>query len=419
MRVWWLLVRRSTTIRAGVLVAAIDIWLSISSVTPGLDLWADRVSGLSTASLFTGAVAAGSAALEAGRWAAATRVHDASAARSHVITRLLHCSAAATPVLGGYLVALSVLSIRAGVTGTYGAPSALWLVVLGCALLGASHFGWAVGSLGGGRWWVTPAAAVFFFGGYVSVQVLPLPNGIRVLFPVLLVQDFVFTTPVTSTFLGILAAVLGTSVLLLLLTGGGRRAALRGRLIAVTTIAGVLVLAGSTSSMTRDGQYLESFAPHDDVCSSGGAEVCVNRGYAIALPALVRHVTAMSAHAAGTPLVASRLEQNIEGDPAPSNGARAIHIEQYSGPDDITLAVYRYVTQYGISKTCHDNGEYSTGPRAVVDTWLSGFKPSDMTPAESRSYDRLRSLPAKRGAAWFRAHYAQYRSCQLRLTDLP
>ncbi|WP_375404935.1 hypothetical protein [uncultured Amnibacterium sp.] len=420
MRVWWQLVRRSTTAWAGALVAALEVWLAVGSATSGVNLWADRVSGLGTASLYTGVIAAGFSALEAGRWAALARVHRRGAARTPALTRLLHASAAAAPILAGYLAALVILGVYAVATTTYGAPSAVWLVALGCALLGAVAFGWTIGSLGAGRWWAAPAGAMLFFGGYLVVRVLPLPDGIRALYPVMVVQDFVFVTPVLSTFLGMAAFVVGASLLALLLIGRGWRSSSRGRLVALSAIAGVLVVSGVAASLSRNGQYLDSFDPHDDVCSSGTVRICLNRGYAAALRPLVRQVTTMNARAAGTPLVAVHLQHGIEGGPAPRAGFRNVYVDSFAGKQDIASAVSRYVREYGASPACETSGAFvGNDAQVFVDAWLSDYRTWFGTPEGIDRFRALQAMTAAQGNAWFRAHYGQYSTCTLRLSDLP
>lgn len=418
MRILLNLVRRSATLWAGVIIAGIEVWLALSARQPGLNLWADLVTGLSLASLYVGVIAAGFSAFEAGRWAPATSGHARGAARHPALVRMAHAAAAAVPILAGYLLALAVLGGYASLSGAYGAPSAGWLVALASGLLAAVGFGWVVGSVGRGLWWAAPAAAVLFFAFYVFVRALPLPYGVKVLYPVMLVPDYVFVRPVLATVLGMAAFSVAVVVLVLLLLGAGYARSRRGVAIACV-IAGVFATGGAAAALSRDGQYTEAYNARDYTCDRRDVIICVNPGYAAALPPLRRRIELMNTRAAGTSVVATRLEQDIEGGPPPRTGTRSIHVEQLAAPDDIDFAVYRYVTQYGISETCRDTGNYSTGPRALVDTWLSGFRASERTPVEERAYDALRALPVHRGNAWFRDHYRQYFFCTLRLTDFP
>lgn len=419
MGVFWSLLARTTTWWAGALVAVVEVGLALSARTPGLNLWADLVTGLSTAGLFSGVVAAGFAAFEAGRWAPVASQHGRATARSAALTRLLHAGVAAIPVLAGYLLALAVLTLCAIVTGTYGSPSVSWLVAIAATLVGATGFGWLVGMVGRGRWWVAPIAAVGFYAGYVIVSILPLPRGLQVLYPAVLAGDYVFVQPVLPTMLGITLFSLATAVIAVLVAGVSRRRS--GRIaVLIGAVAGVVALAGVGASLSTGGQYTDTYNPDDFTCQHGGITVCLNPGYAAALPALHRQFAKVNRIAAGTPLAATRLEQNIEGDPPPANGSRAIHLEQLAGPSDLTFAVYRYLTEYGISTSCRDTGAYTTGPRAIVDLWLSGSTETRPQNArETRQYQALRAFSTQEGNTWLRRHYRQYAACTLTSRDLP
>jgi hypothetical protein len=127
----------------------------------------------------------------------------------------------------------------------------------------------------------------------------------------------------------------------------------------------------------------------------------------------------MNARVDGTPLRATRLEQNVEGvgdDPAP--GARSIYLEQFASQMDLNFAVFRYVSKYGAPQGCQANQE-SAVATLYVNSWLSGYYYSlDGMPEPSR-LQALRSLTAKQGNKWFRDHSDSYFDCTLTLSALP
>src|SRR4051812_48756558 len=103
--------RRSLPLATCLSIAVIELAFVQLSLTPGLNLWADAVTGLSSASLYGGAVAAGVSAFEGGQWAAANRARLAASSRSPIRDRLRQFGLAATPILGGYLLAVAVRAV--------------------------------------------------------------------------------------------------------------------------------------------------------------------------------------------------------------------------------------------------------------------------------------------------------------------
>lgn len=182
----------------------------------------------------------------------------------------------------------------------------------------------------------------------------------------------------------------------------------------------MLVLSGVAASLSRNGQYLDSFDPHDDVCSGGSVEICLNRGYAAALTPLVRQITTMNARAAGTPLVAVRLQHGTDGGPAPRAGFRNVYVDYFAGKQDIAFAVSRYVQEYGASPACQTGGALvGADARAFVDAWLADYQTWFGYPGGISRFRALQAMTTAEGNAWFRAHYRQYFTCTLRLSDLP
>ncbi|NEM92152.1 hypothetical protein [Galbitalea soli] len=420
MRALTLLARRSVAPIAGLAIAGIDVWLASLAMTPGMRLWADVVTGLTSAALPTGTLAAGIAAFEANRWSNANRDRTMVGVREPVLVRAQHAAAVALPVLAGYLLALGILGVIAALTGTYGSPAVLWLASLGAGLLLATAVGYWAGSAFGAHWFVAPVGALTFVVGYVAATVgLPV-FGMRALFPAGAAMDSVFTRTVDLTFLGKSACWLGLTVILVVTSRGSRRPGTARRVpTIVVLVAGLTAVTGGVVVIAENGQVTAAYNSRDFVCENDGFTLCLNRGYAVAMQPLHAAFAALNSRVDGTPLAAARLEQNVEGiGDLPARGARSVYVERLSSPSDIEFAVERYVKKYGAAPHC---GVESIGVPAVdyVDTWLSGADYfSDGSPEPAR-LSALKRLSASEGNAWFRAHASAYFSCSLTLADLP
>lgn len=430
--------RRGTAVPAAFAIAAVYLVFVQLSLTPGLNLWADVVTGLSSASLFCGLLAAGLSAFEGGRWTAANRARLIASARSPLADRLVHFIEVASPLLGGYLLALATRTIIAAVTGTYGSPSAWWLIALGSALVASAGFGYAVGaalaSRLNNRWFVAPAVAVVFLAGYIGLAAADLPNGVTRLYPVIIELDSVFSRYVTSTMAG--QCVLFCSATALLVTACGSIERIRrpsSVLVGAMLIGGALVITavgGATAIIASNGQLTSGYNPRDFTCETRGSlTACLNRGYAVALDAVTHRFTEMNSRAAGTPLVAHRLEQNVEGvGDVVSRGARSVYVEKFGSQRDIAFAAGRYVEKYGGFARCGTNesllqaqADEAAYSELYVDSWLSGDSsslPFGTAPGESH-LKSLRALSLPQANAWFRAHYARFEACELTFADLP
>lgn len=421
MRPVGLLIRHSTTLAGSLLIAGIYVWLALSARAPGLNLWSDLVTGLSSASLYTGTVAAGFSAFEANRWSAAAADRLRGSARNRILVRVQHATAVILPLLLGYVLALFVLGIFAAASGTYGSPFIPWLLAFGAALLLAATFGYVVGRAIGARWYVAPAAALLFYGLFVLIRVAPLPFWTKSLYPVITNTDSVFVYHISATMWGQVAFFIGLGAALIVVASYRSKAG-----VAVTTVAGfvvcaLLIVSGASTVAGTGGQYTTGHNPRDFVCQKGSATVCVNRGYASALPQLERQFQQLNARAAGTPLVATRLEQNVEGiGDAPQQGARSVYVEQVGSPMDMAFAAFRYAIKYGGTRSCQSMGaDESSLAVAYVDSWLSGYTTDTGDLPGIDHYRALTALPTRQANAWFQAHQPAYFSCTLKLADLP
>ncbi|WP_437583427.1 hypothetical protein ACSAGD_14205 [Paramicrobacterium sp. CJ85] len=342
-----------------------------------------------------------------------------------VFERMSHATAMITPVLVGYGLALVTLTIYAKVTGTYGSPPAAWLTALASAIVLASAFGYAVGTLAGSRWYTPPLGAVLFFGFYVALRIAPVPYGVVSLYPVILNVDSVFVRHISLTMWGQTAVFISVALLLLLLAGGGWRPGTALRFGSTVAVLFVSALAGAGAVLATNGQYVTGHNSRDFVCNDSSPSICLNRGYAAAMPDLSSAMKRLNAKVAGTPLEATLIEQNVEGvGDAPSPQARSIYIEEINR-FGITFAVSRYVTKYGGASSCEVNEDVENYLSvSIVDAWLSGYDelgigdfPKNVPGAvEYRAFMSLNDADAHE---WLRAHEDEYFSCELSLSDFP
>lgn len=421
MRIALTICVRSVTPYAAVLIAVVSVGLATMSVRPGFLLWSDLVTGLSVSSVYTGCVAAGIAAYESGRWFEANRERSRFSVRSGPHVRAIHAAATVLPLLVGYALAVLALTFYAGGRGFYGAPNLWWLSSLAAALVAAAAAGYAIGALAGRRWWVPPAAALGFFACYIVSRGTTAPYGVVSLFPAVTNSDSEFVEYVTPTMVGQVGAWLGGSVLVIVLAGRLTHAS-RIALSGVVIIASASVIAGVASVVVTNGQYTTGYNDRDFVCEGDDTVVCLNPGYLPAMEPLLSAVGRFNAIAAGTRLVAERLEQNVEGvGDEPADGARSIYIEQLESEEDIDFAMYRYVSKYGAVQSCLAQSGDLSGLRlsATVDAWLSGYTAEAEGAGLGRGVRRLEQLSPREGAAWFSAHADDYFACTLHAEDLP
>ncbi len=421
MKLAVLIIRRSTAPLAALLIAATAVWLSFAAVRPGFNLWSDLVTGLSTSSVYTGCIAAGVAAYESGRWTDAHRERVRFSRRTALHARFTHAAATITPLLAGYGVALLCVTLLAGARGFYGGPNPWWLLSVAAALLIAAALGYGIGVVAGARWWVAPVAAVGFFACYIAFRSTTAPYGVISLFPVVTNADSEFVTYVTPTMVGQTAAWCGATVIIIALAGRWTHAS-RGATAAVLVIAATSVFAGAATVIGTNGQYTTGFNSRDFVCNGDGVVACLNPGYLPAMTPLLSAMSQLNERAAGTPLEAKLLEQNVEGigdEPAP--GARSVYLEQFANADDIHFAVYRYVIKYGGMQTCMRGGADPSAFSAVaaVDAWLSGFDDDVQSAGWAGGLRRLQSLSPTEGRAWFEQNSDEYFGCTLQPDSLP
>lgn len=415
---------RRTSFAAGALIAVVDVWLVLSTTTPGFHLWADLVSALSASTLYSGTIAAGCAAFEANRWSHAHEHRLRSAPRSPLSDRLRHFTTVAVPLVGGYAAALACTLVIALVTRAYGRPPPLWLSAIAASLVFAAAWGYAIGSLAASHWFVAPAVALTFYAAYIVVRVSDLPFWAASLFPVLTSQDSVFVRHLTPTIAAHVCFFLAGALLLLIV--GGRRIGLqRWRLTSTLVVVSVAVATSAATFAAGHGQYTTGHNPRDFVCGADdGVHLCLNVGYASAMKPMLMGLREMNARLAGTPLTAAELEQNVEGiGDDPTGSARSIYLEQLAGPRDIAFSLFRYVSKYGGGPACHVESAADAESAAAVsyvNYWLSGYdEPFYGTPPGYQHVEALRALSLPAANAWFREHFQEYKTCTLELGDLP
>lgn len=426
MQAWLTQARHSSSVILGVLLAVVCPLIAISARHVGLNLWPDFVSGLSQSSAYTGVLAAGFCAWEAGRWARPGNARLPGSVRSPIGARISHASAVIAPAAGGFLIALAILATIGAVTGTYGAPFGPWLFALGAAQVFACASGYAVGAILGKRWFAPALAAALFLGAFILSRVAPVPYGVRSLFPVILNTDDTFIRYIAPTMWGQAGLFLSASMLLIVLIGGGWRR--RRQLVASMGVAALVLagLAGAGLVIATNGQYVTGHNGRDFVCAGSEPEICLNRGYADAMPSLQESFRTLNERAAGTTLTVTLLEQNGEGvGDAPSPGARSVYVETIDDPG-IGLAVSRYLYKYGGLAACDVNSfdPIAYSAVSIVNTWLTGFDELgfdefDETTPEGAAYARFMDLSVQEGNAWLRANEARYMACSLTFEDLP
>jgi type IV secretory pathway VirB2 component (pilin) len=425
MRTFILMARRSAA-PVGGLVIAVLVWaMALSATTPGLRLWPDLVTGLSAASIYTGTVAAGFAAFEAGRWKVANASRTRYGVRSPGTGRLLHAAAVMAPLVAGYLLSLLALSVYAAAAGYYGEPSLVWLAAVGATLIVASSLGYVIGSAVGMYWFVPPAAALAFYAMYVIAWSLRLPFGVQSLFPYVTNTDSNFVRYVNATMVGQVALWMALAVVFVVAAGWGWRRGAQKFAIAFSVFALMVAALGASTILATHGQYTIGHNSRDFTCRGGSLILCMNPGYAVAIPGLYRQFAQLNSRAAGTHLVAGRLEQNVEGvGDDPSKGSRSVYLEQLGGGSDLEFSAYRYLAKYGATPACEGRGASSISASTVaaindVDAWLSGYFAAADGSIGTNHLARLRSLSPKSGNGWFRAHAEAYFSCTLTLADMP
>lgn len=423
MRLLAVSLRHSSTGIAGAVIAGLSILIALTTRRAGLNLWPDMVTGLSQAGIFTGTLAAGFAAFEAGRWATPASARMAGAVRTPVAPCLLHAGATLGPLVIGWVVGVIVLLVVGLTTGTYGSPFVPWLLALGAALLAASTFGYIVGSLLRQRWYVPPLAAVLFFGLYVTAQLIPVRYGIKSLFPVVTNTDSAFVRHLPQAMWGQTALFVGGAVAVVCMLGGDWRRMPRG-VIALVIVCLGLASIGAAAVIAINGQYVTGYNSRDFVCDGSHPRICLDRGYAAMMPRLLDRFERLDKRTAGTSLAATTLEQSVQGvgdEPAP--GARSLYIEENTD-FGVTLAVYRYIEKYGGLSACADRDADSLFAVGIVNAGLSsydeiGFETfGDGAPGVDE-YRRFLALDAREVNTWLTSHEDAYLTCTLTLSDLP
>ncbi|WP_243233063.1 hypothetical protein [Microbacterium sp. CIAB417] len=400
------------------------IWLALSGGRTGLNLWSDLVTGLSESSVLTGPLAAGFTAWFASRWASPARARMENGSRARPLVYLRSIAELLGPIVLAFPLAVLVLVIYAGLSGTYGAPSLSWLFSLWACLFVTAALGYMVGAVVGRRWFTAPLATLIVFGGYVLVQALPLKQGGRSLFPALPHRDTEFARYIDATMWSQVLLFSAAGFLFILIAASYRRR-LRIPTAAAAAAAVVLAVVDGSVIISTNGQYLTGYNHRDFECSASPLTLCLNRGYAGAMQELESLFEEFNKKADGTPLVATVLEQNVEGiGDAPAQGARSVYLEGID-PDGLKLAVFRYVTKYGGYPACveREAGYEQVTAVAIVDTWLADFDDYGLSQLDAQSlgfaeWQHFSQLSTEEGNAWLRDHEQDYLACNLSLSDL-
>ncbi|MFV0433761.1 MAG: hypothetical protein ACK5LO_07275 [Leucobacter sp.] len=396
---------------------------AIISQTIGLRLWADLMSGIVSASTFVNPLVAGFSACFASRYTAplGDRLHTST--RRSTAPLLLNFLGAFLPALTGFLLALGVLTVYAAAVGSYGAPSAVWLLKLASAMLVSCAFGYALGALTGSRWWTAPTSALTLLAGFLVITYRGAPDWIEQGYPLSVVIDDVFYRLIPLTTIGQTVLNVGISALLVLVVAGARLAG--PRLPAASLwITGVGIALGIALMSLGDWRYAEFYDPEDTVCEGSSPQICVNRGYQAALPELVRVFSELNTKAADTELATDRLEQEGIGED-PNPGARSLYLYELD-EGFANSSASDYLWEYGATEACWERGDRSeeTIAVSVVNMWLSDYDEFGLAELGESApgglqYQRLNQLSPEQGNAWLREHIDAYFSCSLTLDDLP
>lgn len=407
---------RSTVTLGLALITVVGVFIAVNATRPGFLLWPDLTTGFTSASVFTGLIAAGAAATEANRWQRANGKRQASATRSKLQVRSFHALAVITPLGAGFWLAFGLIAVWAQLQGYYGSVPIVWIISLFCALVLASSLGYTIGTLAPSRWYVGPGVALLFYVGYVALTLTGARNGVLALYPAASRLDDIFVQPVNSTLAAQSIFFLSLSVPLLLLTMLSRRVP---RAVALSALGSLLiaVLAGGTV-IAANGQTVTASNPGVFTCVGDSPTVCLNPGYAPAGAPLQEHFSRLATITAGTGFVADRLEQNVQGlGDNPSDGARSVYLEQWATDEDLAFAVFRYVSKYGGTGQCES--EENVRFNEQVDMWLAQYDPYAGDAPRDPAFDTLNTLSLSDAQTWFSSIASKYFSCRLELADLP
>ena len=328
-------------------------------------------------------------------------------------------------------VTVALLTIWELTQGSYGHPHLPWLIALWATFAAAWAWGYLFGVTLGQRWFTAPLAGIVYFGMYVVISTAHLPYGVRSLFPVLLNRDTEFAKYLSATMLGQAIwftglAILSFSLAKLIALHKAKRqqplALTAAQLVATLAIA----VPGALIVVQNNGQYLTGYNHRDFECRDGSVEICLNVGYAAAMPGAQDRFTRLSQITEGTNLQPSVLEQNVEGiGDSPSPGARSLYLEEVSGPG-LDQAVIRYVEKYGGFETCWamERSNENVLAIAIVNSRIAGFDPyflNELHPQDQgfTEWSSISSITDSEFSHWLVDHEDKFQSCTLQLSDLP
>jgi len=414
-------VRTSLTLWTTPVIVLAVLYCAVIALKEGVYLWSDATQGLTTASLFLNPLLGGVTAAAAGRrerGGFSERIAGASdnAWRARLF---FFAGITAAPALAGSLGVVAVV-IYMNANGAEGDISWIWLVATTAGAVLCCAIGFALGIVFEGRWYVSVAVAVVLYFGWSLLQGSGLPFWIIQSFPTTFGGSNPNVRYIYATFIGQIFWYLGLAVVLTSVAFF-RKSGVTQRVRRVTTAtAAVAASVGLFLIISTNGQITTGYNARDYDCTGGSVELCLTPGYDRGADALQGAFYALNERAAGTPLVATKLEQNVEGiGESVSAGARAVYVEDLS-PGFEGLSVSRYVQKYGGQVNCTEDPD-SAYAEDIVTAWLVG-EPSWLLGAGGPGQDAAQRFADSDEAtrrAWFATNYDAYQACSIQLAVLP
>ena len=393
---------------------------ALSMLRTDVPMWGDITAGIAASGIFVNPIVAGLAAWEAGWRGRPLRARSLGSARALGAGTIVQLSAMMCWLALSYVLAFVIVCVEmAGRGGAYGVANRWWLASAVSGSLLALVGGYCAGLGLRGRWFAGPLATVLMYLGFAAVSGTGLPYWVTQAYPDTLNSTNPFVVYILTTFVSQIAWYLGITAILMAVLAWGRRPARwpRPSLIAVVVLA-IVPGAGLAGLISTNGEITRGHNSRDYRCGVHPLPICVNTAYAKGIPALEKAFHDFNGRVAGTQLVATRLEHNVQGvGDRVSPGARDLYLEDL-GPGFAESAVEDYEQTYGGLEKCTSPG--STVAHEIVDSWTVGLPLPDVgvpsavmdTPG---SFWRLASAGRTQ---WLVAHESEFRSCTLTIADL-
>lgn len=404
---------------AALTTSIVFVWFAFQRRSAGFNLWSDFVTGLSTATIYGGALAAGFAAIWAASWNTANTTRLTTAARNPVWVRFGNFALLVAYQVTGYLLALAIVTTYAGASGTYGSPDPFWLAAIGCVLIISTALGYVAGTLLPNRWYTAPLIVLAMFAGLVFVRILRFPQAIQAMLPGITDMATVFDVSIPAMRIGQSALWIGSASALVLVVAALKRAKRARTPLGVAALCALVAVGGAGAVVLHDGRYAYGQSSRDNVCIDRGFALCVNAGYASAAQDLYVAFARFDSIVHDTPLEVGQLQQTMTGIEEQRDDETRYFTIEASDRFDVTASVQNYLTTYG-SPRC--SGAYDVRAMVFVDAWLSGYESSYLRAdhADIISHlDNLNAMPPDAGHTWFIEHYDAYVACAVTLDDLP